>query len=223
VLDLTPPLRLLASRRHKRILKLDAVHAQERTLFSLLKRAQATKCGRDHDFASITTVADFQARVPLRNYEAMWNEDCAIKGVGPGQLTSAKVGNLPTRFAAQVRRFSTGSDHGMPQTIRYQLDEHCPAALAKALRRRGIDVTTTPDAGLIEATDDEQVEFALREGRAIFTQDEDFLAIHAKGVRHAGIVYCHPESRSLRQIIRGLVLIWDVYESDEMIGRLEYL
>jgi predicted nuclease of predicted toxin-antitoxin system len=52
----------------------------------------------------------------------------------------------------------------MPQTIRFHLDEHCPTALAEGLRRRGIDVTTTPEAGLMQATDEEQLAFARREG-----------------------------------------------------------
>ena len=37
----------------------------------------------------------------------------------------------------------------MPQTIRFHLDEHCDLAIAEGLRRRAIDVTTTPEAGLI--------------------------------------------------------------------------
>ena len=41
----------------------------------------------------------------------------------------------------------------MPQTIRFHLDETCRIALAKGLRLRGIDVTTTPDAGLLGVVD----------------------------------------------------------------------
>ncbi len=78
----------------------------------------------------------------------------------------------------------------MPRTIRFHLDENCPHALAVGLRRRGIDVTTTPEAGLLEATDEEQNAYASGEGRTIFTQDEDFLAIHSSGFPHPGIAYC---------------------------------
>jgi hypothetical protein len=111
----------------------------------------------------------------------------------------------------------------MPQTIRLHLDEHCPTALAEGLRRRGIDVTTTPEAGLLKATDEEQMAFALREGRLVFTQDEDFLKLHAAGATHTGIAYCHQESRSWGEIIRGLTLLWDVYEPGEMRNRVEWL
>jgi predicted nuclease of predicted toxin-antitoxin system len=73
------------------------------------------------------------------------------------------------------------------RTIRFHLDENCPNAIAEGLRRRGIDAATTFDAGLLGATDEEQTAHALAEGRVIFTQDRDFLAIHASGVPHAGI------------------------------------
>jgi hypothetical protein len=45
----------------------------------------------------------------------------------------------------------------MPRTIRFHLDENCPRAIAAGLRRRGIDVTTTPEAGLMGASDEQQV------------------------------------------------------------------
>ena len=39
--------------------------------------------------------------------------------------------------------------------IRYHLDEHMDNAVAVGLRRRGIDVTTTVEAGLMRASDQE--------------------------------------------------------------------
>jgi hypothetical protein len=91
------------------------------------------------------------------------------------------------------------------------------------LRQRGIDVTTTPEAGLLHATDEEQLAYAIPEGRVLFTQDADFHRLNAAGLQHAGIAYCHPESRSVGEIIRRLVLIWEIYEPDEMRNRVEYL
>lgn len=111
----------------------------------------------------------------------------------------------------------------MPRTIRFHLDENCPHAVATGLRRREIDVTTTPDAGLLEASDEQQDAFAFAEGRVIFTQDEDFLPWHASGGPHAGIAYCKKDTRSIGEIIRGLVLIWEVYDREEMENRVEYL
>jgi predicted nuclease of predicted toxin-antitoxin system len=111
----------------------------------------------------------------------------------------------------------------MPRTIRFHLDEHCDPAIAAGLRRHGIDVTTTPEAGLVGATDEEQVAYALPRGRVIFTQDRDYLRLHAAGTPHAGIAYCHQNTRSIGEIIDALILIWEVYEPSEMRNRLEYL
>jgi predicted nuclease of predicted toxin-antitoxin system len=109
------------------------------------------------------------------------------------------------------------------RTIRFHLDENCPHAIAEGLRRRGIDVTTTPEAGLISATDEEQAAHARADGCVIFTQDKDFLAINAAGVPHAGIVYCRQGKRTLGQIILELTQIWETMEPDEMRDWLVYL
>lgn len=111
----------------------------------------------------------------------------------------------------------------MPKTIKFHLDENCDPRIATALRRRGVDVTTTPEMGLLHAEDERQVSHATSEGRVIFTRDADFLRIDALGLEHPGIAYCHPKSWSLGEIIRRLLLIWEIYEPEEMRNRVEYL
>jgi hypothetical protein len=49
-------------------------HVQERVLLRLVRRAHKTRFGIDHQFGSIRTAAHYQARVPLRDYEAFWKE-----------------------------------------------------------------------------------------------------------------------------------------------------
>jgi predicted nuclease of predicted toxin-antitoxin system len=63
----------------------------------------------------------------------------------------------------------------MSGTIRFHLDENVSSAIADGLRRRGIEVSTTPEEGLIASSDEAQLAFALSQGRVIFTQDDDFL------------------------------------------------
>jgi predicted nuclease of predicted toxin-antitoxin system len=111
----------------------------------------------------------------------------------------------------------------MPRTIKSHLDDNAPRAVAEGLRRRGIDVTTTPEVGLLGASDEEQAAWCLAEGRVIFTQDHDFLAIHAASVPHAGIAFCKKDTLRIGAMVRGLILIWEFYEPEEMTGRVEYL
>jgi predicted nuclease of predicted toxin-antitoxin system len=111
----------------------------------------------------------------------------------------------------------------MARTILFHLDENCQRAIAEGLRRRGVDLTTTPEAGLLNATDDEQLAFCQAQARVLFTQDRDFLRIHAGGIAHFGIVYCDKGTRSIGEIIQGLVLIWEILEPAEMANRVEYL
>lgn len=111
----------------------------------------------------------------------------------------------------------------MPRTIRFHLDEHCDPAIATGLKLHAVDVTTTPEAGLLHAPDEEHIAYGIASGRVVSTQDQDFLRHHAAGVEHRGIAFCLQQSRSIGQIIAGLLLIWEVYDPEEMAGRVEYL
>jgi uncharacterized protein with PIN domain len=111
----------------------------------------------------------------------------------------------------------------MTDRIRFHLDENVDPAVADGLRRRGVDVTTTQQVGLLRASDEKQLEFALAEGRTFVTHDEDLLALAKEGVAHAGIAYCHPQLRSIGHIIAALLLIRDCLTPDEMANHVEFL
>ncbi len=111
----------------------------------------------------------------------------------------------------------------MAERIRFHLDEHMDPDIAAALRRHGIDVTTTVEVGLRTANDDAQLEFADTHRRVIVTDDADFLRQAALAKKHAGIVVCHRQIRTIRQIIRGLILIYEVLTPEEIAGKVEYL
>jgi uncharacterized protein with PIN domain len=108
------------------------------------------------------------------------------------------------------------------ERIRLYTDEHVSKAVVKGLRERGVDVLTVVEAGKLGASDEGHLEFARREGRVIFTQDDDFLRIHASGKEHAGIVYT-PQPTAIGEAIHGLMLIVELLEPGEMEGHLEFL
>jgi len=111
----------------------------------------------------------------------------------------------------------------MSNVIRIHLDENCDPRIAAGLRYRGIEVTTTLEANLVAASDEEQLEFARVGNRVIFTGDADFIRLHAAGVPHRGIIYSPMGRQSIGEIITGILLISRVYDQDEMIGRLEFI
>ncbi len=111
----------------------------------------------------------------------------------------------------------------MTDRIRFHLDEQVDPEIASQLRRRGIDVTTTVEVGLRTASDESQLNFIRQQKRVILTHDQDFLIIASRTSDHPGIVYCKQKTRSLGEIVSGLLLIDEVYSAEEMVGRVEYL
>ena len=105
--------------------------------------------------------------------------------------------------------------------IRYHTDEQVSKVVVRALRRRGVDVQRTPDAGMMSASDEEHLARAREEGRVVFTQDEDYLRLAAR-TEHAGVVYARQE-KPIREIISGLMLIYQLLEAEEMWNHIEYL
>ena len=108
-------------------------------------------------------------------------------------------------------------------SIRFHLDEHISDSIAAGLRRRGVNVTTSADAGLAGANDTTQLEFAASAGRVMVTQDADYLRLHRQGVAHAGIAYCPQASLTIGEMLRKLTLIYDLLSAEEMTNMIEYL
>ncbi|MEM8552545.1 MAG: GH3 auxin-responsive promoter family protein [Pseudomonadota bacterium] len=69
MIDATPLLRGYTRLRMRRLARKSAVAHQKDTLLALVRQAQDTAFGKDHGFSTITTVDDFQSRVPLRDFE----------------------------------------------------------------------------------------------------------------------------------------------------------
>jgi predicted nuclease of predicted toxin-antitoxin system len=107
--------------------------------------------------------------------------------------------------------------------IPFHFDESMHGAVAHGLRRRGVDVTISPDADLLSAPDQEHLAYALSAGRVLVTHDRDFLRLAAQGVEHSGIVYCHIHARSPRAIIHSLLSLWHAVTPEEMRGRIVFL
>ncbi|MFH0924937.1 MAG: DUF5615 family PIN-like protein [bacterium] len=110
----------------------------------------------------------------------------------------------------------------MSVKISFYADENIPPAIVAGLRHREVDVLTTKEAGMLGASDDAHLELANVQQRVIITKDVDFLRLHAESINHSGIVHISQE-RSIGDIIRGLMLIYQVLEVDEMQNHIEFL
>ena len=107
--------------------------------------------------------------------------------------------------------------------IRYHLDESVRAAIAVGLRSHGVDVSTTVEAALLGAADEDHLAYALAEGRVIVTHHDDFLALAASGIEHSGICYCHQQRHSIGKLLRVLLVVHESCTREEMRGHVEFL
>lgn len=111
----------------------------------------------------------------------------------------------------------------MAADIRLYLDECLSPAIARQLRRRGIDIVSVHELGLTGESDANHLERASEMGRVLVTADPDFLAIATNKKRHSGIVFGSQIDHSIGDWVLALELVCSVYSSNDMIDHVEYL
>lgn len=84
--------------------------------------------------------------------------------------------------------------------MRFYLDEDLSPAIARILRDRGLDTRSAHEAGMVGATNREQLDYAAGEGRVLVTRNaRDFRVLAGRSIQeqrpHAGIVLCPPSVR----------------------------
>ncbi|MEK7277592.1 MAG: DUF5615 family PIN-like protein, partial [Chloroflexota bacterium] len=99
------------------------------------------------------------------------------------------------------------------ERVKFYLDEHVDLDIAKALQRRGVDVTTAQEEGQRKTDDAILLETATRQGRVFVTQDADALRIAARGIQHAGIAYA-PQGTPIGPILSALLVIYDAADAE---------
>jgi predicted nuclease of predicted toxin-antitoxin system len=111
----------------------------------------------------------------------------------------------------------------MPDRIRFHLDEHVDPDVARALRRYGTEVTTTLEAGLRTQSDAAQWAYAMTEQRVLVTHDADFLRLASRGEDHPGVAFCGKTTRTVGEMVRRLILVYEVLTPEDIRGRIEFL
>jgi predicted nuclease of predicted toxin-antitoxin system len=72
--------------------------------------------------------------------------------------------------------------------LAFYLDENIEIALAEQLKRRGLDVVTALDLGLLGESDENHLSRAVASKRVLCTYDFDFVEMATAGMEHCGIV-----------------------------------
>ncbi len=106
-------------------------------------------------------------------------------------------------------------------------DEDADVRLAKALRRRGYDVTTTPEVDLISASDEEQLAYAASHGRALVTCNVEHFPDICKewfeqGREHWGIIVT-VRQRPVGELLARMEKILNRYDADEWRNRILFV
>ena len=64
--------------------------------------------------------------------------------------------------------------------------------------------------------------YARDTGPVIVTRDADFLRFANQDANHPGVVFWSQTSRSLGEIIENLILLYEMFTTEEMNGHIEY-
>jgi hypothetical protein len=115
----------------------------------------------------------------------------------------------------------------VPDPIKLYLDEDTISrALIKALRSRNVDLLTAKEAKLIQAPDQDHLDYATSQGRTIFSfNTRDFVKLHtaylSENRHHAGIIVSDQVQIGL--IVRRLLKLLHGRSAEEMRNWLEFL
>ena len=117
--DATWLLQAWTRRRRRRLARLDAAETQLGTLLALVGQARETRFGRDHGFDGVRSLADYRERVPIRGYEAFWDEywrgafprlvDCTWRGRIPWFAVSSGTARGASKFIPVSREMGASN------------------------------------------------------------------------------------------------------------------
>ena len=100
--------------------------------------------------------------------------------------------------------------------------------LYTALQSKGVDVVTVLEAGLMGRSDEEQLDWATAQGRAVCSFNRgDFFRLHteylAQGRTHAGIILAQQQQYSIGEQTRRLLNLIAAKSAEQMRDQVEFL
>ncbi len=107
------------------------------------------------------------------------------------------------------------------------IDEDVDVLVGELLRAKGFHAVTVRDAGMLQESDDSQLEFAARNRMAILTHDYiDYLNLHTRyldmGISHSGIILANKFPASPYRTANEVAEILNHFAADELENQLFY-
>ncbi len=114
-------------------------------------------------------------------------------------------------------------------TLRFYFDEDCmDQDLVRALRTRGLDVTTALEHSMIEQPDETHLNYATAQGRVLYSFNVgDFFRLHTiyltEDRLHAGIILAAQQRYTVGQQMRRILKLVATKSAQEMQNNIEFL
>jgi hypothetical protein len=106
------------------------------------------------------------------------------------------------------------------------VDECVDQRIVAGLRRRGVDVVTAADAGLLSASDEEHLARAASLGRPIVTSDQDFLLLARTWIERdeifPGLIFVQSGTR-VGEAVTAIFLLVNVLDATDMVNWIEWV
>lgn len=105
-------------------------------------------------------------------------------------------------------------------------DECVDAGVVAGLRRRGVDIVTAADVGLLGSSDEIQLEKARALARVVLSGDQDFLVLAHRcatdAVAFPGLLFIQPKT-TVGEVIRAVALLAMLLSPGEIAGWIEWV
>lgn len=110
--------------------------------------------------------------------------------------------------------------------VKIIIDEDVWTGLAEALRQAGYDAVSVSELGRQGLSDEEQLWFAVAEGRAIITHNiQDFAPLaelyFERNLTHAGIIVARQFEKG--ELLRRVLYLFELLRADDLANTLRFI
>lgn len=109
--------------------------------------------------------------------------------------------------------------------LKIYADECVDGRVINGLRRRGADIVTAADEGLLSASDEQHLARAIELDRVIVSADVDFLRLVSEKPRDShvpGLIFIS-HSAPVGAVVSAIVLVTHAFEPKDMVNWVEWV